>query len=74
MPLTGTDAVLSAALKAALIADPRTRAVDDSALPDAEKSLTPFCDVISAVIIAHIVANALVITVGSATTQTGPVT
>jgi hypothetical protein len=74
MPLTGTNAILSAALKAALIADPRTRAVDDSALPDAEKSLTPFCDVLAAVMIAHILANALVVTVGGPATQTGPIT
>ncbi len=60
MPLAGSNAVLSAALKAALIADPRTKATDDSALPADQKSLTPFCDVIAEVLIAHIVANAVV--------------
>ncbi len=56
MPLTGSASVLSASLKAALIADPRTRAVDDTALPDEQKSLTPFCDVIAEVVIAHLLA------------------
>lgn len=60
MPLTGSESVLSAAIKAALIADPRTKATDDAALPDAEKSLTPFCDAIASAVVAHILANAVV--------------
>jgi hypothetical protein len=67
MPLTGTDAVLSASLRAALLANTATKALDNAAL-------TAFCDVISATVIAHILANAIVVTVGSATTQTGPIT
>ena len=57
MALTGTQSVLSAALRTALIADPRTGAVDDSALPADRKALTAFCDVIATVVLAHIVAN-----------------
>lgn len=53
MPLVGSDSALSAALRAALLADPDTGAVDDVAL-------TAFCDVIASVVLAHIVANASV--------------
>lgn len=49
--------MLSAALRTALIADPRTGAVDDTALPVGQKALTAFCDVVAAVVLAHIVAN-----------------
>ena len=73
MPLTGTNAVLSAALRTALIADPRTGARDDTLLPDNEKALTAFCDVVAAVVLAHIVANALVNTTGTAAAQVGVV-
>lgn len=60
MPLTGSAPVLSAAIRAALIADPRTGAVDDSALPTSQKALTAFCDVIAQTVLAHVVANAVV--------------
>lgn len=82
MPLTGSESILSAAIKAALLADPRTKATDDAALPEDEKSLTPFCDAIAAAIVAHIVANAVVTvppgvavaTAGSAVAQVGATT
>jgi hypothetical protein len=60
MPLAGSAPVLSAAIRAAMIADPRTRAVDDTTMPADEKALTAFCDVIAEVVLAHIVANAVV--------------
>ncbi len=76
MPLTGTDAVLSAALRTALIADPRTGARDDTLLPTNEKALTAFCDVVAAVVLAHIVANGAgaVITTCGAGAGTGAIT
>jgi hypothetical protein len=75
MPLTGSDSVLSAALRAALLSDPETGAVDDS-------PLTAFCDKIAATVIAHITANATLVvaagipvaTTGTAAAQTGATT
>jgi hypothetical protein len=75
MPLTGSDSVLSAALRAALLSDPETGAVDD-------EPLTAFCDKVSAAVLAHIVANATLVvaagipvaTAGSAVAQTGATT
>lgn len=75
MALTGSDSVLSAALRAALLSDPETGAVDDT-------PLTAFCDKLAAVFIAHVTANATLIvaagipvaTAGSAVAQTGATT
>ena len=75
MALTGTDSVLSAALRAGLLARPETQAQDDEAL-------TAMCDVIAETVIAHMVANALVTippgvpvaTTGSAVAQAGATT
>ncbi len=75
MPLTGSDAVLSAALRAALLSDPETGAVDDA-------PLTAFCDKISAAVLAHLVANATLVvaagipvaTTGTAVAQAGATT
>lgn len=68
MPLTGSGAALASALapviKAKLLADPRTKATDDAALPEEKKSLTPFCqavaEAVAEVLLPHIVANAVV--------------
>lgn len=62
MPLTGSDAVLSAALRAGLLARPETGSVDDEAL-------TAMCDVIASVVLLHIVTNAVVVLT---TPVTGP--
>jgi hypothetical protein len=59
--------VLSAAFKAALLANPDTGAVEGEAL-------TAVCDALAAAMIAHIVANALVATTGTAAAQTGVIT
>jgi len=67
--------VLSAALRAGLLARPETQAQDDEAL-------TAMCDVIAETVIAHMVANALVTippgvpvaTTGSAVAQAGATT
>jgi len=59
MPLAGSAPVLSAAIRAALIADPRTGARDDTLLPDNEKALTAFCDVIAETVLTHITLNAV---------------
>lgn len=57
MPLTGTESVYSAALKAALLANPNAAAVNNAAL-------TALCDCIAQTIIPHIVANVLVNSLG----------
>lgn len=57
MPLTGSDSVLSASLRAALIANPLVGVIDDTLLPASEKRLTAFCDVLAAVVIAHLLAS-----------------
>lgn len=67
MPLTGTAPALSAALRAALVAEPSTGAKDNA-------GLTKFCDVIAATVLAHITANAVVATTGTAAAQTGVIT
>ena len=75
MPLTGSDAALKAALKAACIGDPATGMLDNAAT-DA------FLAHVAAVLVSHIVANAVVTgtctvtTTGTATAQAGggPVT
>lgn len=75
MPLTGTESVLSAAIRAALLSDPETGAVDDS-------PLTAFCDKLAAALIPHLVANITLVvaagipvaTAGTATAQTGATT
>ncbi len=70
MPLTGTDSVLSAALRVALLANPDSKAVDGPAL-------TALCDEIASTVLAHIVANAAVTgtctvaTTGTASAQAG---
>jgi hypothetical protein len=75
MPLTGTDSVLSAALRAALLSDPETGAVDDA-------PLTAFCDKVASTVIAHLLANVTLVvaagipvaTTGTAAAQTGATT
>jgi len=73
MPLTGSDSVLSAALRAAMLANPDIGAIDDV-------GLTAMCDAIASTVLAHIVANALipagilVATTGTAAAQTGATT
>lgn len=64
MPLTGTAPALSAALRAALIANSNVHAVDGPAL-------TGLCDAIASVVLAHIIANATVL--GTAPPGGGPV-
>lgn len=53
MPLTGSDSVLSAALRSALLANPDAAAVNNAAL-------TALCDTLASVLLSHIVANAVV--------------
>lgn len=67
MPLTGTAPVLSAALRAAMLANPAVGAVNGPAL-------TALCDAIATTVLAHITANALVSTTGTAAAQTGVIT
>lgn len=50
MPLTGTDAALGTALRAALLANPATGVVDNAALP-------AFCNTLATTILAHLIAN-----------------
>ena len=58
MPLTGTESVYSAALRAALLADAaNTKAVDGPAL-------TALCNAIANTIIPHLVANVQVNSLG----------
>lgn len=68
MPLTGSEAVYTASLRAALLAEPDAMAVDGPAL-------TALCRAISTTIIPHIIANGLVnvtvATTGTAAAQTG---
>jgi hypothetical protein len=54
MPLTGSNAVLSAALRAGLLGNGDSLAVDNAAL-------TALCDVIAEQVLAHIVANAVLV-------------
>jgi hypothetical protein len=54
VPLTGSSSALSAALRTALLADPDTQALDDVAL-------TAMCDAIASTVLAHLVANAVVL-------------
>ncbi len=51
MPLVAAG--LSAAMRAALLSDPETGAVDDT-------PLTAFCDVLAQAIVTYVVANAVV--------------
>lgn len=67
MPLTGTAPVLSAALRAAMLASPAIGALDNA-------GLTAMCDAIANTVITHILVNAIVVTVGGPATQTGPIT
>lgn len=53
MPLTGSASVLSAAMRAAMLATPAIGAVDGA-------PLTALCDAIATTVLAHIVANAVV--------------
>jgi len=66
MPLAGTSSVLSATLRAALLAAPAAQAVDGPAL-------TALCDAIASTVVAHIVANATVTGSGVAPPGGGPV-
>lgn len=50
MPLTGSESTLSAALRAAILAEPDIGANDD--VP-----LTKLCDAIAATVLAHLVAQ-----------------
>lgn len=65
MPLTGSASTLSAALRAALLANSDTQAQDNDAL-------TAVCDEIASVLLAHIVANAAVLP-GTMANSGGPV-
>jgi hypothetical protein len=66
MPLIGSASVLSAAIRAALVADAaNTKAVDGPAL-------TAFCDAIATTVLAHITTNAVV--VGACPPAGGPLT
>jgi hypothetical protein len=75
MPLTGSDSVYSAALRAAMLADPDIGAIDDV-------GLTALCDAIAATTLAHLIANGVLIvasgipvaTTGTAVAQTGVTT
>lgn len=67
MPLTGTAPVLAASLRAAMLANPAIGAVDGPAL-------TAMCSAIATTVLAHITANALVSTTGTAAAQTGVIT
>ena len=70
MPITGTQASLSSALRTAMLADPDIGAVDDV-------GLTAMCDAIANTVIAHLVANgalAVVPTLLVAPPGGGPVT
>jgi hypothetical protein len=64
MPITGTAPILSAAIKAALLADPASGA--SSGNPDA---LEVLCSTIATEVLNHLIANGL-ITVTVATTGT----
>ncbi len=67
MPLTGSESVLSAAMRAALLANPATGALDNAAL-------TATCNAIASTVLAHIVENAVVNTTGTAAAQVGGIT
>lgn len=75
MPLTGSDAVFSAALRAAMLANPDIGAVDDV-------GLTAMCDAIAQTTLAHLLANGVLVvdagipvaTTGTAAAQTGATT
>ncbi len=62
MPLTGSESVLAAAIKAKLEVDPAVK-------PGA--SLDTLCSSIAEAVLAHVVANAVVTTAGTAAAQTG---
>lgn len=67
MPLTGSAAVLSASMRAALVADAaNTKAVDGP-------ELTAFCDAMATTVLAHITANAVVVGTWSGPPGGGPV-
>lgn len=51
---------LSTALRAAMLADPRIHAIDDTLLPEPKKALTALCDTIAAAVVEHIQAAAIV--------------
>lgn len=57
MPLIGSDSVLSAAIKAQILARPAINAVDGDALDD-------LCDAIAAAVVTHITANAVLAVTG----------
>ena len=67
MPLTGTESVYSAALRAAMLANPDLNAVDDVAL-------TALCDEIASVTLAHLIANGLVTVPPGVAVQVVPAT
>lgn len=66
MPLVGSDAVLSTALQAAMVANPAIKALPGPALEG-------LCTAIATAVLAHIVANAVVTTAGTASAQVGTV-
>jgi hypothetical protein len=76
------SATLSGLIRTAMLADPRIGAIDDSAKPEAEKSLTALCDAIAGAVVAHILAGAVVTippgvpvtTTGTAAAQAGATT
>ncbi len=67
MPYATSTAVLSAALRAGLLAEPLTGCQDTAAL-------TKFCDVIATIVLAHLVANGAIVTTCPAGAGTGVVT
>ena len=54
MPLTGSAPVLSAAIRSAVLANPDVGGIDGDAL-------TGLCDAIASTVLAHIIANAVVL-------------
>lgn len=67
MPLTGSESVLTAALRAGMLGKPALEAIDD-------EGLTALCEVLAEVVIPHLVANIVVNTTGTAAAQVGTIT
>lgn len=61
MPLTGSETVLSAALRAAILAE----SYPEGFAPVDDPALTALCNAIAAAVIPHITANAVVTCAGA---------
>ncbi len=57
-----SPSILSGLIRAAMIADPRIGAIDDSALPADQKALSALCDAFAGAVVAHILSAAVVTT------------